>query len=69
MIQQQKILSGPAGKALVAELRGVAVGYDDAGQLVVASNNLHQLDEDERLAVAHALADILGVLTPSIVTH
>jgi nitrate reductase NapAB chaperone NapD len=66
---QQKILSGPAGQAQVAELRGVAVGFDDDGRLVVVGNNLQQLDDDERLRVAHALADILGVLVPSIVTH
>ena len=69
MIQQQKILAGPAGKAQVAELRGAAVGFDEAGQLVVAGNNLDQLDGGERLVIAHALADLVGRLLATLGDH
>lgn len=69
MIQEQKILAGPAGRPQVAELQGVAVGFDEAGQLLIASNNLNTLSEGERLVVAHALADLLGRLLPAIAEH
>lgn len=57
---QHKILTGPAGSPHAVELRGVAVGIDDDGQLRVARSGLLELSTHDRMRLACELADVLA---------
>lgn len=59
---QHKILTGPAGSPHAVELRGVAVGIDDDGQLRVARSGVNKLSAHDRTRLALELADLLAEL-------
>lgn len=58
--QPMKIGVRPADSPMAQDIRGVAVGLDEDGRVVIARSGLSGMSANERARVAHALADLLG---------